>query len=365
MKDLDDKRILSSGYRVAMRRAQKRYKRMRNLFLFLLVAGVVGLAVSAAATGFEGVGSFISKAAKPVGKAVSAAARGVGGLFRGSEEKPASEKPSAKETKKASDEKATLVVVGLDEKTGQTKARGVLVVRFDTKEEKVDGIVIPGNTFLTVPGQGREELTVAYEAGRGVLLEAVKGVIPVDFQGVVEVKYSVYEKMAFSKEFKGAFEKATVINADPAKVKEYGNFAAKLGKEQINLIPLSVKSFAVGDDLYFEPDQTEVARLLKLVWGINQKIVQRPRVIILNGNGLPGVGAKAGKLLVDAGFNVVETKNADNFDYALTKVLVYGGGPDGEKIKKAIGVGVIENQRMETNVADYAVILGADYQPAD
>ncbi|MCL5292330.1 MAG: LytR C-terminal domain-containing protein [Actinobacteria bacterium] len=365
MNDFDDKSILSSGYRVAMRRAKRRARRLRNFIAFLSLAILASAVVWISLGGsFGSVARISEKAYAPVAKAASRVFKGVGGLIVGSNSgQPGKASGEVKKTSKAdSNQKLSLLVMGIEEKNGKKSARGILVVKFDIKGEKIDGITIPGNTFVNVPGRGQEEISVACASGLDTLLSSVNNVIPIKPDGFLEVKYSVYERMIFNTEIESAFQKGKIIDIDPEKVRKLGKFASTVRKDEINLIPLPVRAITVGEEVFYEPDQPEIARLLKLIWGINQKIVKKPRVVVLNGNGTPGVGAKAAKLLVDAGFEIVETKNADNFNYAETKILIYGDGKEAEKIKKTLGFGTLVTQRIETGVADYAVVLGADYK---
>ncbi len=65
-----------------------------------------------------------------------------------------------------------------------------------------------------------------------------------------------------------------------------------------------------------------------------------------------------------AGFRVVDTKNADNFNYATTKIVVQRGDvKQGEEIARMLGVGTVEQQPSEQDVADVIVIVGKDYKP--
>lgn len=362
MDDLNDKRILSSGYRVAMRRAEKRRRRMRSLLATLFLVLLVGSIAWVSFGSVKPIAAAASAVYKPIAKTISYMGTGLSGVlsnFTGEEKKAGEGEAKPKIAAKG---KPAVVVAAIDTLTGKRIAKSVLVVRFDIEGKKIDGITIPGNTFVNVPGQGQEEIAVAFSSGKDVLFGALAEIVPVKPEGLVEMKYSDYDKMVFDLQIEKALASATPVGIGEAKLKELGTFSKSVRKEEINLIPLPVKTLTVGEQVFYEPNQQEVARLLKLVWGIQQTIVKKPRVIVLNGNGQPGVGAKAAKQLVEVGFEVVETKNADNFDYEQTKILVYGDGKESEKIQEAIGAGKPETQQIPTGVADYAVILGADYK---
>jgi hypothetical protein len=50
------------------------------------------------------------------------------------------------------------------------------------------------------------------------------------------------------------------------------------------------------------------------------------RVIVYNGSGEPGVAGEAAQVLIRRGYRVVDTKNADNFDYDTTQIVVQSRG---------------------------------------
>ena len=63
-------------------------------------------------------------------------------------------------------------------------------------------------------------------------------------------------------------------------------------------------------------------------------------------------------------FRVVDTKNADNFNYVVTEIVVQRGSLEqGKNIAKVLKVGVVKSQPSEQNVADVIVIVGKDYKP--
>ncbi|MEL7668137.1 MAG: LytR C-terminal domain-containing protein, partial [Actinomycetota bacterium] len=65
-----------------------------------------------------------------------------------------------------------------------------------------------------------------------------------------------------------------------------------------------------------------------------------------------------------AGMRVVDTKNADRFDYAATLVVVQDGDlKQGEQVATALGTGEVVDKPSEQDVADVIVIIGKDYVP--
>jgi hypothetical protein len=96
--------------------------------------------------------------------------------------------------------------------------------------------------------------------------------------------------------------------------------------------------------------------------------VQRKRVLIQNGVGTPGLVGPACQRLVAAGFTVVGSGNANNFNYDRSVVLVF----DNSVATAQFGDRVAQVLRLSTddvrvsnegqNVADVIVILGKDFR---
>jgi hypothetical protein len=69
--------------------------------------------------------------------------------------------------------------------------------------------------------------------------------------------------------------------------------------------------------------------------------------------------------VIAAGLRVVDTKNADRFDYDTTLIVVQSGEvAHGELVQTALGTGEVVEKPSEQEVADVIVIIGRDYQPA-
>ena len=90
---------------------------------------------------------------------------------------------------------------------------------------------------------------------------------------------------------------------------------------------------------------------------------------ILNGNGVPGIGQAVAKRLVPAGFRVVLTGNADRFDHAQTRIIVYADDAAhlraAEQIRTLLGVGTVELGRTPQSVVDITVVVGKDFSDTD
>jgi hypothetical protein len=131
------------------------------------------------------------------------------------------------------------------------------------------------------------------------------------------------------------------------------------------LVPLPVKPIDLGGQTFFEPQRDKIADLLLQWWDVRLGAEDTAvRVIIYNGAGTPGIAGVAAQQLIAAGMRVVDTKNADRFDYETTLVVVQDGNmAQGEQVKSALGLGEVVDKPSDQDVADVIVIIGKDYKP--
>ncbi len=94
----------------------------------------------------------------------------------------------------------------------------------------------------------------------------------------------------------------------------------------------------------------------------------RPRVLVQNGVGTPGLGATARDRLVGAGLVYINGGNADNFKHATTSVLVSDDTTAGRELGVAIAQALqvpesaVQVADAGQNIADAIVVLGADFK---
>ncbi|WP_052668943.1 LCP family protein [Nitriliruptor alkaliphilus] len=86
---------------------------------------------------------------------------------------------------------------------------------------------------------------------------------------------------------------------------------------------------------------------------------------VLNGNGMPGVGALVAEVLQPAGYRVLLTGNADRFDHRITRILVYDEEPEtlaaARDVRDRLGVGEIERSGTPQSVVDLTIVVGLDF----
>lgn len=89
----------------------------------------------------------------------------------------------------------------------------------------------------------------------------------------------------------------------------------------------------------------------------------RPRVEVLNGNGRIGTTGPIAALLVEQGYRIVKTDNADRADYVDTQVIAQGREhqQDAIDVQRILGKGeVLLEVRQPSGIVDLTIIVGLD-----
>src|SRR5574341_307060 len=87
-------------------------------------------------------------------------------------------------------------------------------------------------------------------------------------------------------------------------------------------------------------------------------------VEVLNASGRPGDARVGTRLLRRAGIDVVYFGNAGENGLDSTRIIVRRGSAKvGERVRAALGQGVVEIQLDSSKLLDVSVLLGADFSP--
>ncbi len=109
-----------------------------------------------------------------------------------------------------------------------------------------------------------------------------------------------------------------------------------------------------------EPDPKGVAIL------VQQFVLPRTalvRVVVLNGNGEPSLGAQLSDLLSQAGFRVVASQNAGSFRRKETEIVAGTSGflAAADQVRSLLGAGKVYVGEQPTGIADITVVVGKDF----
>lgn len=265
-------------------------------------------------------------------------------------------------TPEAQAEKAreNLLIIGASDQSAE-----FLAVRLDETDEQILGIAIPGGAFMEVPGQGFERVGDSFAAGAGVSLAAISNYLTVPFEHYVVVDAAVYQDALTNQSLRDVMSNIQDSDLSDSERERIAEFIGTIPGERTALVPLPVKPIDLGGQTYYEPQRDKIADLLLQWWDVKLGAEDASvRVILYNGAGTPGIAGEAAQQLIAAGMRVVDTKNADRFDYDTTLIVVQDGNTDqGALVRQALGVGEIVEKPSEQDVADVIVIIGRDYEP--
>jgi hypothetical protein len=244
-------------------------------------------------------------------------------------------------------------------------AVGFTALKAERASNRVLGIAIPDGAFVEVPGQGFERIGSSFLTGPGVSKDTVSNYLGVPFRRYVVVDGDTYQAFLRDQNVAGLMQKVSATDLTASERASFVSYFATVKTKDVWIASLPVKPVAVGDQRYFEPQRAQVADLLLQWWGVRvSQEKSTPRVIVYNGVGTPGLAGLAAQQLIRTGLRVVNSGNAQNFDYTTTQILLYHGTQaDAEAVRSALGAGEIIVQSAPQEVADMIVIIGADYRP--
>lgn len=261
--------------------------------------------------------------------------------------------------------KNTFLVIGVKKEGGKETATGFLQFIIDGGRRSIGGVVIPSNTFVEVSGRGFEPVSDSYGQGIDIIKSTLASFIGIGFSHYLMVSDDIFLSAVNDSDIVSLFKRRSKTDMSSDDVRQVLNEISAVPKEKISLVDLPVKPISFGEQTYFDAKKDELSRVVKLFWGINLESKEtKTRLIILNGSGLPGVARKAADNLLGKGFKIVDIKNADNFDYERTQIVIYNDkkAKDAPQIKKLIGLGEVMTKALPQDVVDIVIILGRDYE---
>ncbi len=320
-------------------------------------------------------------------------------------------------------DRITALIVGVKDTSVGEEADAFLLASYDPKTKKLDVISMPKNLMVEIPGKGAGDLKQAYTTGKisltKVSVEYLTGVkvnsyfkvsekalarIVTEMGGVTiggkkmngeGVTDYLSPNTADEKEIDRLDRQNKFIAALKAKAaspdifskmlsilpKLRGAYDTDIGSAQVEGVIMSsiatpasnfkvatlpVKEVLVDQKYYYQPEKTAVdAMITRIFYSDKNSTSKNLRVRVLNGVGEPGIATDVANKLIDKGYRVVDTKNADSFDYAETQIIIYASNTQktalANKIKDTLGVGKIVLNNLPQDVADVTVIVGKDY----
>jgi hypothetical protein len=180
----------------------------------------------------------------------------------------------------------------------------------------------------------------------------------------LERQAAVWEALMAAMEHDPELTDRLAAFAGPATETATGILArAAAGDVQVTLLPVVAVS-AAGVDDGFKVDPEAAADFVSSRLGhLLLAERERPRIEILNGNGRILTTRTVATTLIRAGFRVVNTDNADSFDYEESLVVAQGREhqADAERVLSLLGRGsLLLELRTPSGVVDVSIIVGQD-----
>jgi hypothetical protein len=168
-----------------------------------------------------------------------------------------------------------------------------------------------------------------------------------------------------------ALARAGALDAAPREVVEF--FAAladpEAGPRTYQVLPVDPVG-AGGPAEAYALDQRRLDALVAQLFGGSRPRAAPgagARVEILNGNGLPEVGAAVASRLVPAGMKILVSGNARSFDFRRTQIVIYSDDAAAhalaDRVRRLLGVGRIQVGRRAQTIVDVTVVVGRDFPP--
>jgi hypothetical protein len=263
---------------------------------------------------------------------------------------------------------SNILIVGVDSVGGKQLARGLLVGRFDLKKKDIQAINISERTYYNIDGLGLDQINKVYSMGMTATKQTIQSLLRVPIDGHIVLDYNDFQFMVSENRFRVGFSKAIELSYTNDEKKAFMKAISSMDPSKSNILPLPVQYISVNGEPFFEPDEEALGKLLDSLWGVKIEVKSKPlKVLVLNGNGAPGIGKTVSDQLSTNGYIVDDVRNASNFNIKTTSIIVYRESfvEKAKALKNLIGVGsvVVDSNGASSNVVDIVVIVGHDYKP--
>ncbi len=260
----------------------------------------------------------------------------------------------------------TFLVIGSEKKEKiKERCNGLIIALYNPTSQEINSFYIPPELILETGSFGIDRVESVLTGGVPLAILSVRNLLGIKIDHYFKIPAKKLEAIIASSEFSPIKDS---IQSDLT-LRERKAFVAKLSRvklENSKLLSLPSQEVRIGDERFYQPDRDEIERLVVLYWGREFSVIsQAPKVIILNGCGQPGIGAKAAEKLINAGFRVMDVKNANSFDYQNT---IISAGVEkqklAEEVNELLGVGLVKLEEGGGTVVDLTLILGWDFAKA-
>jgi hypothetical protein len=140
--------------------------------------------------------------------------------------------------------------------------------------------------------------------------------------------------------------------------------AIAAGTWDTRVLPVKSAGTLDGGEQIFQLDRDALPAVVRSVFpGVKAAASARPRVQVLNGTGELELAQRVAQKLIPAGIEVALTGNANPLGQLQTQVVYYDANKRAmaQKVRDALGVGILVRNRNTTDVVDVTVIVGKDF----
>ncbi|HET8526463.1 MAG TPA: LytR C-terminal domain-containing protein [Actinomycetota bacterium] len=259
-----------------------------------------------------------------------------------------------------------------------------------TGSGKAGAVVVPPSTMVVIPGQGESTVGDALQLEPRAAATAVSNLLGVwiAHSATVEADRVAAVADATGIEIDGDHAGATEVTSmldepDPGGAAalqivlkalaqggaswDVGDLTEAHGGGQVvdalsavrgsNVVTLQTYEVAAG---VFRATPEQVTQALVAAFGGPAEAATP--VIVLNGNGIPGIGERVAERLIPGGFRVAVSQNASEFHHPETLIVV--GSPDdvglAERVRDLLGVGSV-SVSVGSGIAPVTVVVGEDF----
>lgn len=150
----------------------------------------------------------------------------------------------------------------------------------------------------------------------------------------------------------------------PGQVRLLSGIAA-VGRDDLTLASMPASQLSTGEDELYSLHSEALTELLERALGDPELQEDKVQVQVLNGNGVPGVGAKVAERLVGNGYRIALSGNASRLDYPRTLIVTYDRSQRSQRYatraRRLLGIGEVQVASQPQGIVDLTIVVGKDF----
>lgn len=231
-----------------------------------------------------------------------------------------------------------------------------LVCGYEKESNSLSIMTFDSEIYAPVLGLEIQKIGELHRNFAQALYYSIKNVFPYEISGLYELNTG-----DLSSDMLRA--RASEIFSDLAKAyPELSFIASRVKNDNIEILPVPTELSDLGDTRAIIVDLDKMRQAAEILYSdtFDKKKVCG-EVVVMNGSGEPAAALNASFKLIEAGFRVINIKNADRFDYLNTEISCKDEKM-AEEISSVLGVGKLSQENAGTEVVDAVIIIGKDFE---